>query len=511
MNCQKKNILTMEIALVLFFSICAFTVLGVSFGFAQEKTKTDSSQLLQDVAPADYEALFGARMQRTMSLLATSNARRKNPVKILFYGQSVTAQAWTNILTNELRKRFSNTDIIAENRAIGGFTAPLLVRTALHDVYSFYPDLVVFHVWGGLSTGEFERIVSNIRRNTTAEIAIWTHHISQPGEVGSEEFMSRLRADDYESNAIRYLTQKYDCELIDVRLEWDKYLKEHNLEPKALLRDMVHLNARGCQLMATLIARHFRFNPLFPCGWTNTVRTYEAKRLPDEGTGDEITFTGKPWGIVEASAVGVSPESALQLTFKGNRVDVIAGSVKSERPGTARVFIDGKPPSENPMLYTITLPSKAFRCWMPAIKRVSHVSKLICEDWTLRILEISGDAAQFTYEVIGSKTGYDGVGSNNETFISNSGRVVIEPRDFMITWVQNYFKTKCPVGFEVTWSVQPMFLDTYVPPVMNDSSGVNIVTLAKGLENGIHTLKIVPNGDGVIPIEEIQVHCPPLQ
>jgi hypothetical protein len=38
-----------------------------------------------------------------------------------------------------------------------------------------------------------------------------------------------------------------------------------------------------------------------------------------------------------------------------------------------------------------------------------------------------------------------------------------------------------------------------------------VLTLAKGLSNGSHTLEIIPNGDGAVPIESIVVHEPPLR
>ena len=91
------------------------------------------------------------------------------------------------------------------------------------------------------------------------------------------------------------------------------------------------------------------------------------------------------------------------------------------------------------------------------------------------------------------------------------GRIVIDPRDFMITWVQGYFKKKCPADFEVTWSVKPMFLDTYKAPVLDDRSRIMKITLAQGLKNTTHTLEVIPNGDGNVPIREIQVHRPPLR
>ena len=92
------------------------------------------------------------------------------------------------------------------------------------------------------------------------------------------------------------------------------------------------------------------------------------------------------------SAVGNSPKGVLKLPFDGNRVDIVTGSSDTDSLGTARIRIDGKSPSKFASLYEFTRPSKAFGSWMPALKRVSHHSPLVQEDWTLRITKITDDA-----------------------------------------------------------------------------------------------------------------------
>jgi len=482
---------------------------------------TIEQKILPAPAPAENEELFGARIQRTMTLLATSNPWRRFPVRILLYGQSIVAGGWSKTLEADLRERFPQADITFVNRAIGGFEAHVLVRTAVHDLYPFYPDLVIFHVYGGEKTGELERIVSNIRRYTTAEIMLFTHQAPLP----NSHF-------DSSSDFMRRLAQKYNCELVEVREEWRRYLADNDLKPEVLLggpRD-VHPNADGQRLLAALVARHFRYNTIFPGGWTDTVRTYEAKRLVDEGADDEIVFTGEPWRRAaggrngqraSAAVVGESPDSALKLTFVGNRVDVIAGSCKG-KIGTARVRIDGQPPSKDPRLYAITRPSTIQGTWWPGVRRISHEKPLLIEDWTLRITEINDACDEFTYEVSGSKTGPDGTGTSKEKFVSKSGRVVIEPRDFVFMHARRVLRARTKPGSEITWKVKPMFVDVFAPPAPPDPSGeearnrastgaVHRTTLAQGLTNGAHTLEIIPNGDGAVPIRSIEVHRPPLR
>ncbi len=277
-------------------------------------------------SPAPHEELFGARMQRTMSLLATSTPNRRRPVTILVYGQSISAGLKQSRLEQALREKFPYADITFLNRSISGFSASQLVRSSANDIYPLYPDLVILHDYG-VSRIEFERIVENIRRYTTAEILIWTHHI------GGETAPERVQNDDEESAVIRYLAQKYNCELVDVREEWRAYLEANHLAPKELLSDNIHQNARGKEVLVGMLLKHFRFNPLLPNDWMRTVRTYEAKRQPDEGASDGVVFTGKPWRFVASSAIGEKRDSALKLTFQGNRVDCVLGPVNGSQAG----------------------------------------------------------------------------------------------------------------------------------------------------------------------------------
>src|SRR5262245_7998484 len=82
------------------------------------------------VPPADTSS-YGQHIQRTMSLLAGSTPEHHNTVRILFYGQSITAPPWYKQVEADLKKRFPNADLTVENRAISGFASPYLFRTTL--------------------------------------------------------------------------------------------------------------------------------------------------------------------------------------------------------------------------------------------------------------------------------------------------------------------------------------------------------------------------------------------
>ena len=128
-------------------------------------------------APAKDPSLLGLEIQRTMTLLATSTPTHRNHVRILFYGQSITEQEWRKQVAADLRRRFPYADLEIENRAIGGFGAQLLIRPAEHDLYPFYPDLLIFYVFG--SNKEYEQIIKSIRSRTTAEVLMQTDHMTK--------------------------------------------------------------------------------------------------------------------------------------------------------------------------------------------------------------------------------------------------------------------------------------------------------------------------------------------
>jgi hypothetical protein len=457
--------------------------------------------------PADpNEPLFGARIQRTMTLLATSDESHRNSVRILCYGQSIVAQGYVSrAIEKELKERYPFAKLVVENRAIGGYTAPVLVRTAVHDLYPFYPDLVVFHVYDGHDTGELERIVSNIRRYTTAEILMWTHHDDYYGPDGTE----RDKIRDQGSNFRRYLAQKYNCELVELRQDWKNYLKINHIPRRDMLVDNIHLNAKGGAVQAQLVMRHFRYNTLFPSCWMNTVRTYEARRPLEERT-DEITFTGGPWHRNGKGVVGDKANSALRLPFHGNRVDIVAFPV-GNKLGTARILIDGKTPSFFADAYAITRTNYNPISGRPMLNRLNLGGKPVAEDWTLKVSNINKAGRKFKFALVGSVTGPDGEGVDEKFFTSKSGRISFDPGDFTFADAAGWNKKPFPSEVTVTFQTRLMGMDVWAPSANAEKGAIDSYTLIQGIGNKEHVLEIVPNGDGPVPVYEVVVHRPPLE
>jgi hypothetical protein len=450
--------------------------------------------------PAPNEAFFGAHLVRTATLLATSSAQRRYPVKVLIYGQSITgSKVFTDTLYTYLKEKFPFADLQVENRSIGGFSAGHIIRTAPHDLYYTNADLVIFHVYGGEKTGELEQLFTNLRRTSTADILLFNHH--QNGD--------RKKPDAEGASYLRYIANKYDCELADVSTEWPAYMEKYKLQAKDLLRDNVHPNRYGNWLLIQLLGRHIRYNPLFTSNWYQTVQTAYAVTGFEKGKRNAVEFSGEPWQRTNYIATGNNRNGTLLLHFYGNRVDITSG--EALQPGSARLLLDGKPVSAYPQRFMITRPSAGPGTWWPGIRQVSHVKPLQEEDWTLEIEKINADSTVYTYRVKGSKTGYDGTGNSKETFISTSGRVVIEPADVFFADIKKTFKVPVPTGFIVKWSVVPLFSETFQAPATTDKTKIYKTTLVQGLDNGVHSLQLIPNGDGPVPVISFDIHRPPLE
>jgi hypothetical protein len=148
--------------------------------------------------------------------------------------------------------------------------------------------------------------------------------------------------------------------------------------------------------------------------------------------------------------------------------------------------------------------------WWPAISHVDHRVPLLIENWTLRVLEGDPQASRLRFELTGSQTGPDGTGSSNERFVSRSGRVVIEPRMWNVKGALSYRKKTLPAKFQVTWETRSQGVDVYQAPQADEPSRQYLATLAQGISPGRHTLRIIPQGDGAVPLRALRIYRPPL-
>jgi hypothetical protein len=438
----------------------------------------------------DLEKIISARdIQRTMALLESSTPDKRNTVRILVYGQSLSAQDWWLDVKKYLEEKFPYANLVMDNKAIGGFASQFLIKTVKRDVLDFYPDLVIFHVFG--SDLYYEEVLVEMRSLTSTEIAIWNDPQNNPQPNEWHEEMSYMIIPSFALN--------YKCMLIDLRTPINEMIKDKNLVyADEFTRDGLHFNEEGCKMLASHIIPHLKFTPVYESDPHELLKIYKVGKDVD-------------WNNLE-----------LVLPFNGNRIDVVVPHSSDPQNG-CMVFIDNKKPSEFPEAYNFTRPNdtgeKGWIWNVGAPVRIQRKTPWINESFTLTFDSIDYGARFFTFHVKGSECGFEGKGNNREDFISNSGRVFIQANEVNDSisgdWhvFRNYdvLKFQIEKGYQTTWETYLMGSDTFISKSEEDETIENSITLFKGIPNGEHTLRLRCKGENIPEILEFKVYQPLLK
>ena len=430
----------------------------------------------------DDTATLGRYTSPTIHLLQESTPQDRKTVKIAVYGQSISEQEWWLSVKQHVERTFPDADIIMENKAIGGFAAQILYKTVEMDVGSFYPDLVLLHIYG--DPVYYDSVLYTIRSRTAAEVAIMTDHYT--GENRWSDTMSY--------HFLPALAEKYQCDVINIRDPWKKFLTDRDMKPSALLRDDVHLNGYGNFIMAELVKQFFVFRPHYTADPSGLCTTYL--------NGRDYTFNG----------------DTLTLLFEGNKADVVIEGNKGRPGDPLKVLVDGRAPSTFQGCYYLTRPyNGSYKKWpwqLPAMIRILHTRPWVNEEWTCTFTTAEPPYSDFSFTIEGSVTGIDGEGTASSDFISPSGRVIIrggdaeQGGDWHLERSYRVLKTVVHPGDQVRWKTFPICLDTLVAPLSSVQDTDGRYTLFQGVPNASHTLQLIRTGKEVPLIKEIRVYRP---
>ena len=252
-------------------------------------------------------------LARSIAIIRTATAAHPHVLKLLFYGQSISAPAWTNLAVDRLSEMYPHVRFDVRNLAIAGFSAIELERTTQRDIESFYPDLIVFHAYGHHRA--YERVIRAFRSNTAADVIVQTDHVVEPVEPLCDKglhltysappgctghFWLKQRSwEEHMSGAvIPKLAKIYDLAIDPRRQQWNEYLRLRQLEPAALLDETVHPNAEGWLLASELFTRWF-------AGVVESSRGEASDRVqsyapPRAGATRRYTFSGNRIEIIAA-------------------------------------------------------------------------------------------------------------------------------------------------------------------------------------------------------------------
>lgn len=426
--------------------------------------------------------MLGHYSSKTMNLLQQSTPQKRNTVKILIYGQSISAQDWWLEVKRTVEERFPNADLVMKNKSIGGFSTQYLYKTVEMDVSSFYPDLILLHVYG--NNHYYDSVLFTIRSRTSAEIAIMTDHY-----IGENAW-----SDTMCYHILPSLAEKYKCDMINIRDPWKQYLSDNQIEPAKLLTDGTHLNDWGNFLMAELVKPLFCFKPYYPDDPLGLQTLYKS--------GSDFTFQG----------------DTLTLKFLGNKVDVILDNMHITEGDSARILLDGLKPSTFQGCYFMTRPfndkGKEWPWTLPAMIRIKHTQPWTNEQWLCIFTKVKAPYQDFSFRIRGSVSGNDGSGKASRNFVSKSGKVIIDKNDaekggdWHLNRSYKVLKTLINKGDTVKWETYTISKDILVPVMKSEKASENSITLFQGVTNTSHVLKIIKTGAQNPHITEIKVYKP---
>jgi hypothetical protein len=438
------------------------------------------------------------KIARTLEIIRTSTPTNHKVLKVLFYGQSITRSGWHNAVVAHWREKYPDTVFVVQNRALGGFASQSLVRTTAQDVAAFYPDLIIFHVYGDHRA--YEKILRMFRSLTAADVILQTDHgdvlpdmpcteglslslYRKSGCVGILWVHQRLWHDEMSYHKIPALGKKYGMAVEPQHQWWRDYLLRMRIPADSLLRDDLHPNDRGNALIAEFFNQYF----------DNLVERWS--------------------GQTEDNVISIPGEGAKHsdqtetVNLDGSRLELFSSKPLAAWPS---VTIDGDSPTHIDGCYQATRTSsvESVPDW-PALRRITLLHDHTAEDWTATVTNITPDQTSFTFTVK-STTGDEGSGNSSHNFISKSGRLSIEGEDWMFEPAYTLKHVPLQVPAEVHWSVR--YVCGGEPEVIDLGNGLMQYryVLGTGLSNGKHEVKLSFPPNDLANTVELRAYKPPL-
>jgi hypothetical protein len=422
-------------------------------------------------------------------------------LKVLLYGQSITRSGWDKAVVAHWREKYPNTVFVVENRALGGFASQVLVRTTEQDIAAFYPDLIIFHVYGDHRA--YEKILRMFRSKTAADVILQTDHgevlpdpacaeglqlspHSKPGCAGVLWVHQRLWHDEMSYHKIPAFAKKYGMAVEPQRVWWRDYLLQKQVDPQSMLmNDGLHPNEKGNELIAGFLSRYF----------DNLVDHWNGQTAQN-------VFSIPTDAAKHADGMETVP-------FNGSRIEMLANQPLAVWPS---VTIDERSPRDIDGCYQVTRssPLKSVPDW-PALRRITLLHDHTAEDWTATITNITPDQKLVDFTVRASATGDEGNSNSSRKYVSKSGHLSIDGDDWMFKWGYDLKHIPLQVPAEVRWSVQ--YICSGKPEVIDRGDGMTEYryVLGAGLSNGKHTAKLLFPPNDLADAVEFRAYKPPLQ
>jgi hypothetical protein len=431
-------------------------------------------------------------LKRTLSLLNSASPSNKITFRIMVYGQSISVGPWSDILFDKLRASYPDVTFVTTNKAIGGFTAALLSRSAIPDVGPWQPDLVLLHCLGN-DIKDYDRLYRAIKSRCTADVLVQADHIQSTTQANESIDISEIGPDSIWVLRNYYwlpeLANQFGFCWADIRTPWKQYLSENNLAFSDLLEvDRIHCNEHGFYLTAELL-----YEFLKPRTITDPLDPFNCDRIQTRASANSLKWVGDAW----------------EADVFGNRVDIIYNSNASTNAPTYKYTVDDQPPSQIAEFFDFDRASPAWAISWPGILNVESTRLPLEERWTLSMESLDYQTGELLYRLDGSKTGYDGSGSNfNWKYVSNSGRVAIAGDSLMINLAFISTQQKPPLDWKIYFDCVKRAVDSFRPKSSKGLESDNYQTLFISNTEKQYRLKLKPDSGMPSGIKAIRVFSP---
>jgi len=441
------------------------------------------------------------KIARTLEIIRTSTPTNHKVLKVLFYGQSITRSGWHNAVVAHWHEKYPNTVFVVENRALGGFAAQHLVRTTEQDIAAFYPDLIIFHVYGDHHA--YEKILRMFRSLTAADVILQTDHGDglpdplcaeglqiplhrKPGCAGVLWVHQRLWREEMSYHKIPAFANEYGMAVEPQLKWWRDYLLKNQVDPQSLLMaDGLHPNEKGNELIARFFNRYF----------DNLVEHWNGETKQN---------------VVSIPADAAKQSDGMEtVTFNGSRLELLSNQPLAVWP---LVTIDEQSPKDIDGCYQVTRasPLKSVPDW-PTLRRITLLHDHTAADWTATITNITPDQKSADFMVRASATGDEGSGNSLRKYVSKSGQLSIDGEDWMFEWAYDLKHIPMQVPTEVHWSVQNICGGK--PEVIDRGNGMTQYryVIGAGLYNGKHTAELLSPPNDLADAVEFRAYKPSLR
>jgi hypothetical protein len=453
-----------------------------------------------DVTPRPGD---GKNLALTVAKLEGRAGIPGKPFVIWALGSSFTdMQGDGYLLIHAIRERFPNAPQIIYRKHGGPGTPWEYVYAWVRQfVAAEQPDLIFTYTSGTLDG--LDKLLTEIRTRTTAEVIVPSLHFRPPPSAITPENITHGMGTPWDS--VREICEKHGAEFVANREEMAAYLAKTGLDQDALLVDHNHQGMHGRIRIWDNVVRH-----IAKCDQsTYTPESRERMVMvasPVKTATEEVSLSGS-WstagGLLSSSAAGAH----LKATFTGNQIDLIGR--RTPGGGSVKVLIDGVPADQAPVFLSDFIKPHL----VPADKkggwRIPHLAdlgpNLVPQTWTITMTSDTGD-----FRLEGSVAGPDGTGNLAQPFVSRSGQISLDPKNWRQGRVE---RPGQPVDYGVLTG-ETFTFDVYRSAVgevsfKGESGGQLVEPLVRNLPNGKHTLELVTTGDGEVAIQALYVFEPP--